>query len=455
MSLPDLNSCKVCVIGLGYVGLPVAAAFAKRNNCYITNERLNRKVIGYDICKQRVSELNNGIDKTNEFSPETLGSLENILFTDKFEDLLEADIFILTVPTPIDKYKKPDFSYLINASQTVGKIFKKKKQLNDKNPLSNVPIVIFESTVYPGATEEICIPAIEKESEIKCDPKNLNSEFFYGYSPERINPSDKNHKIENIKKVTSGCNEFIADWIDNFYGSVIKAGTFKASSVKVAEAAKVIENTQRDINIALMNELAIIFDKLNIKTNEVLEAARTKWNFIDFKPGLVGGHCIGVDPYYLTYKSEQSGYTPQVVLSGRRINDLMHKLIVEKIIMKLSQQGIKIKDAKFLILGITFKENCPDLRNSKVIEMIDLIKQYGALVDTLDPLVDDLAAKKAYNIKNFDDIKNNKYESVIISVPHDQFLSIPIEFWNKTIDNNSIIYDLKSILPKKIKAINL
>jgi UDP-N-acetyl-D-galactosamine dehydrogenase len=353
---------KIAIIGLGYVGLPLAHTFS-----------FKYKVVGFDIAKWRIEELKNGYDRTLELSEKQVKeAIENkIEFTDNLEDIKDCNIYIITVPTPIDKHKKPDLTPLIKASESVGKVLKKGD------------IVIYESTVYPGATEEECVPVLERVSGLK-----FNQDFFCGYSPERINPGDKEHTVTKILKVTSGSTPEIAKKVDELYASVITAGTYKASSIKVAEAAKVIENSQRDINIAFVNELALIFDKLGIDTNEVLEAAGTKWNFLKFKPGLVGGHCIGIDPYYLTHKAQGVGYYPEIILSGRRLNDNMGIFVANKVVKLLIKKGHKIEGSKVLVLGITFKENCPDIRNSRVIDVIRELEEFGINVDVYDPWAD-------------------------------------------------------------------
>ena len=451
--IPDLQECNIAIIGLGYVGLPLAINFAKVKKCKRSGKSLKRKIIGFDIYKKRIIELKNGFDSTKEIDEKDKYLLNEINLTNNEKDLINADILIITVPTPINISKTPNLEALINASRTVGNIIKQ-KNIKSKDH-SACPIIIYESTVYPGLTEEICIPIIEKSSNLK-----LNIDFFCGYSPERINPGDREHNLTNIKKVTSGSNKEIGQWIDNLYGSIIDAGTFLAKSIKVAEAAKVIENTQRDINIALMNELAIIFKKLNIDTLDVLEAAKTKWNFLDFKPGLVGGHCIGVDPYYLTYKAECVGYFPQIVLSGRRINDGMSKWVTEQIILELSKKGKSISNSKILILGLTFKENCPDLRNSKIIDLIKHAHLYKMRISAYDPGVksyDGLEEienkfKLIHSIKNRDN--KNAFDVVICSLAHDEFVKMNIKDWENLLSKDGIIFDIKGIVPRELKPIS-
>lgn len=409
---------KIAVIGLGYVGLPLAVEFAKQY-----------PVVGFDIFQARIDELNSGYDRTLELEThEVKEALKNgMLFSTEIEALRECTIFIVTVPTPIDKSNRPDLTPLIKASETVGKVLK----TND--------IVIYESTVYPGVTEEVCVPVLEKVSGL-----HFNKEFFCGYSPERINPGDKNHTVKNILKVTSGSTPAIADKVDALYRSIITAGTHKASSIKVAEASKVIENTQRDVNIALINELALIFNTMGIDTHEVIEAASTKWNFIKLKPGLVGGHCIGVDPYYLTYKSEELGYKPNLILGARQINNGMGKYIADKTIKLMIENDAKIKDAHVLILGLTFKENCPDIRNTKVVDIVEELQAFKCHVDIYDPWVDKAEAKKYYGYELTQNpfTCNKKYEAIVVAVGHDEFVHLKSEDYQKLSD---VIIDVKGI----------
>lgn len=408
---------KICIIGLGYVGLPLANAFSEKY-----------QVVGFDINKARIEELNNGFDRTEELTKKQVqNTIKNgMKFSLDLEDIKDCNIYIVTVPTPIDKNNKPDLTPLIKSSQTVGKVLKKED------------IVIYESTVYPGVTEEVCVPELEKISGLK-----FNTDFYCGYSPERINPGDKTHTVTKILKITSGSTPKIATKVDDLYKSIITAGTHKASSIKVAEAAKVIENTQRDVNIALINELSLIFNALNINTNEVIEAAATKWNFIKLKPGLVGGHCIGVDPYYLTYKAQELGYTPNLILGARQINNGMAKYVAERTIKLMIKKDIKIKNSKVLILGITFKENCPDVRNTKVIEIVKEMQEYGCNVDVSDYWADTKEVQNEYGIDLIEDSKLNleNYNAVILAVGHDEYKKI------KILDNNKVIFDIKSILP--------
>jgi UDP-N-acetyl-D-glucosamine/UDP-N-acetyl-D-galactosamine dehydrogenase len=407
---------KIAVIGLGYVGLPLAVEFGKV-----------REVIGFDINKKRIAELKSGYDHTKEVDAAELKSAAKLSFTDQLEDIRQAKFFIVTVPTPVDEFKKPDLRPLQSSSTSVGKILKQGD------------IVIYESTVYPGCTEEVCVPILEKESGLK-----FNVDFYCGYSPERINPGDKLHRVSTIKKVTSGSTEEIAEKVDALYCEIITAGTHKASSIKVAEAAKVIENAQRDINIAFVNELAMIFGRMGIDTHEVLEAAGTKWNFLPFKPGLVGGHCIGVDPYYLTYKAESIGYHPEVILAGRRINDNMGSHIASAVIKLMAKNELPVYNAKILVLGITFKENCPDIRNSKVVDVIHELQGYGTSVDIYDPEADRDEVMHEYGL-SLTEKPSGKYDAVVLAVGHDAFKSLDL---NSITNPNSIIYDIKGFLDK-------
>lgn len=409
---------KIVVIGLGYVGLPLAVEFAKKF-----------EVIGFDINKSRIEELQSNIDSTLEVASETLKATKTLVFTDNTDHIESANIYIVTVPTPITKHKSPDLTPIIEASKTVASVLKKGD------------IVIYESTVYPGCTEEICVPILASNSRLE-----FNKDFYCGYSPERINPGDKIHTISQIIKVTSGSTPEIANRVDNLYKTIITAGTHKTSSIKVAEAAKVIENTQRDLNIAFINELAIIFDKLNIDTSEVLKAAGTKWNFLPFTPGLVGGHCIGVDPYYLTHKAESVGYHPDVILAGRRINSNMGLFVANKLVKQLVLQGSEIKGAEVLILGITFKENCPDIRNTGVINVIDELKEFGINVDVYDYFADENAVKKEYNLELISEF-SKQYKAVILAVKHEGFLNLN---WKNFTNKKSVVFDLKGFLPDSI-----
>ncbi|WP_442486957.1 Vi polysaccharide biosynthesis UDP-N-acetylglucosamine C-6 dehydrogenase TviB [Halomonas litopenaei] len=415
-----LDKARIAVIGLGYVGLPLAVEFGKR---YPT--------LGFDISAERIAQLHDGIDTTREVTPGELGLAPLLSFTYQPTRLADANVYIVTVPTPIDAQHNPDLTPLLGASATVGRV------------IAKGDIVIFESTVYPGATEDECIPVIEQLSGLR-----YNRDFFAGYSPERINPGDREHRVTTIRKVTSGSTPASADFVDALYASVITAGTFRASSITVAEAAKVIENTQRDVNIALINELSIIFERLGIDTEEVLEAAGTKWNFLPFRPGLVGGHCIGVDPYYLTHKAQQVGYHPEVILSGRRINDGMGAYVANQLIKCLAKRRIHVQDARVLIMGLTFKENCPDLRNTRVIDIIDELREFNVAVDVLDPHVDRDEAVTAFGLRPVDEPEPGAYDAVIIAVAHHEFHDIGVERirgWGKP---EHVLYDLKYLLPK-------
>ena len=408
-------SIKISVIGLGYVGLPLAVAFSDKF-----------EVIGFDVNEKRVEELNKFNDKTLEIDLEKLKNAitnNKMKLSSKIDDIKECNFYIVSVPTPVDKNNRPDLTPLLKASQSVGSILKKGD------------IVVYESTVYPGATEEECVPVLEKFSNLK-----FNEDFFCGYSPERINPGDKEHTITKIKKITSGSTKKVADIVDDVYASVIKAGTFKASSIKVAEAAKVIENTQRDINIAFVNELAMIFEKMHIDTTEVLKAAGTKWNFLKFSPGLVGGHCIGVDPYYLTHKAQELGYHPEIILAGRRINDNMGKYAANRVVKLMIKHDKKINKAKVLILGITFKENCTDIRNSRVIDVIKELKEFGCNVDVYDPWADRNEVLKEYNLNLIENLNLNNYDAVVLTVAHDEFKNL--DFSNL----DAVTFDIKGIL---------
>lgn len=407
---------KIAVIGLGYVGLPLAAEFGKY-----------REVLGFDINKKRIQELKDGYDRTLELESDGLKEAKHLHYTSNVEDLKEANIYIITVPTPINKYKQPDLTPLKMASITVGKTLRKGD------------IVIYESTVYPGCTEDDCVPILEIESGLK-----FNQDFFCGYSPERINPGDKEHRLATIKKVTSGSTPEIAEEVDQLYKEIITAGTHKAATIKVAEAAKVIENSQRDLNIAFVNELALIFDRMNIDTADVLEAAGTKWNFLPFKPGLVGGHCIGVDPYYLTHKADSLGYHPQVILAGRRINDNMGSHVASSVVKLMAQKGSVIKGSKALILGVTFKENCPDIRNSKVIDVIKELESYGIEVDTYDPQADKDEVKHEYGISLIDKPKND-YCAIVLAVSHNEFKDFNL---SNHLSETGVTYDIKGFFDR-------
>ena len=453
---PNLLNCSVTVIGLGYVGLPLAVEFAKRKKCNVSGKFLSREVIGFDTDLERIEELKKGFDRTGEISKEILRKIYFSNLTNKISEIANSDVFVVTVPTPIDDFKKPDLTALKNACITIGKALKIRFKNAVKTQNKKIPVIIFESTVYPGTTEEICIPIIKKELNDSIKIEQKQESFVYGYSPERINPGDKEHTLIDIKKVTSGNNNYSANWIKNFYGSIIKAGIHPAQSIKVAEAAKIIENTQRDINIALINELSIIFNLMDIDTLDVIDAASSKWNFIKFKPGLVGGHCIGVDPYYLTYKSELLGYSPEIVLAGRRINDGMAKWVVEQIILQMLRKNIKIINSKILILGFTFKEDCPDIRNTKVIDIIKNLMKYQSIIEVVDPIANSKETKKGYNINLIDEIpKKVKYDVILCAVAHKQFKGIKKKEWSNLLKDNGIIFDLKGIIPRELKPFRL
>ena len=444
LPLPPLASCTVAVIGLGYVGLPLAVELAKHQECVRTGEPLRRRVIGFDVNTLRLEELRAGHDRTREISPSELQAATGLELTADPALLAQADVFVVTVPTPIDSAKRPDLTPLEKASATVGRALKQRRS-------ATTPVVIFESTVYPGTTEEVCVPILERESDLR-----FNDGFACGYSPERINPGDQEHRLTTIIKVTSGSTPEAAAWVDDFYGSIIKAGTHPAASLKVAEAAKVIENTQRDLNIALVNELAIIFRKLEIDTLDVLEAAGSKWNFLPFRPGLVGGHCIGVDPYYLTHKAEQLGYHPQVVLAGRRINDGMGSWVVEQLVLALARRGMVIAGARVLVLGLSFKENCPDLRNTRVVDVIEALRRYGMEPVVVDPWVDPEEAQRDYGLDVMAEISpGSSWQGVVVAVAHQQFTGLPAEHWRQLLAANGVLLDLKGIVPRELGALRL
>ena len=450
-NLPNFHNCNILIIGLGYVGLPLAVEFAKTKLCKKTGEELSRKVIGYDINSKRISELREGIDITNELSKEEINSLRSIELNDNLENINNIDVFIVTVPTPINSLKLPNLKPLIEASITVGKLLKKQQLTNGSEKQNTKPIIIYESTVYPGATEEVCIPKIEEFSG-----KVLNKDFYCGYSPERINPGDKNHRLSSIKKITSGSSKESAYWINNLYASIIHAGTFLTKSIKVAESAKVIENTQRDLNIALINELTMIFRKLGIDTLDVLEAAGTKWNFLPFKPGLVGGHCIGVDPYYLTFKAKEAGCNPELVLAGRKINDQMGNWIAKEIIHEMMLKKKIIEDAKVLILGFTFKENCPDTRNTRITELKKSLDSYSLKSTIYDPWANEKEVLNLYGIKIHKDInKLKEFDVVISAVSHKEFINLKINDWKKFGNDETIYFDFKGIMPEEIAPIRI
>ena len=446
--LPDKNNCTIAVIGLGYVGLPVAIEFAKQKISFRDNKKLNYKIIGFDINKNRISQLKKGFDKTNEINSSEIENTENIFFTSDESFLINAEVFIVTVPTPIDKDKKPDLRLIKEACKTIGLTIK-------NSTYSFSPVIIFESTVYPGASEEVFMPIISSYSGLPIyEDKNKEKSLAFGYSPERINPGDKEHKISSIIKVTSGNTKNVSSWVDYLYASIIKAGTHNAKSIKVAEAAKVIENTQRDLNIALINELSIIFKNLNIDTLDVINAAKTKWNFIPFKPGLVGGHCIGVDPYYLTYKSEKVGYYPEVILAGRKINDGMATWYIEQLVKEMMTKEFKIDVIKALVLGFTFKENCPDTRNSKVFDVINELNRNKIKCDIVDPFADKKETLNEYGINIENEIdKNKRYSLIIVAVSHNYFCKFDCLKWKSLCEEKSIILDLKGIVPRELNPI--
>ncbi|VAW72178.1 UDP-N-acetyl-D-glucosamine 6-dehydrogenase [hydrothermal vent metagenome] len=412
---------RVGIIGLGYVGLPLAVEFSKHFT-----------TVGFDINSERINELKNDTDRTLEVEPEILQQ-STLTFSGSISDLSHCNVYIVTVPTPVDENKNPDLTPLCSATQAIGTL------------LNKDDIVIYESTVYPGATEDTCVPILEKISKL-----TFNKDFYVGYSPERINPGDKEHRITSILKVTSGSTPDVAEYVDLIYRTVIIAGTHKASSIKVAEAAKVIENTQRDVNIALINELALLFNKMEIDTLEVLEAAGTKWNFMPFRPGLVGGHCIGVDPYYLTHKAQAIGFHPRIILAGREINDGMGAYVAETVIKLMTRKRITVVDSRILILGLAFKENCPDLRNTRVIDIIDEFDSYHAKIDVYDPWIDKQEAKQEYGFDLVDSPNQNEYDAIVLAVPHQEFLDLATKQLRAFGKENCIIYDVKSILPRSL-----
>jgi UDP-N-acetyl-D-galactosamine dehydrogenase len=422
--LPDI---RIAIIGLGYVGLPLAVEFGKK-----------RSVIGFDINEARIEELKSGHDHTLETEPQELRAASHLTFTANAQDLAAANCFIVTVPTPIDEHKRPDLTPLVRASEVIGKVLK----AGD--------IVVYESTVYPGATEEDCVPVLEKFSGLV-----FNRDFFAGYSPERINPGDKQHRLVNIKKVTSGSTPETADLVDRLYNEIIVAGTHRAASIKVAEAAKVIENTQRDLNIALINELAIIFNRMGIDTEAVLQAAGSKWNFLPFRPGLVGGHCIGVDPYYLTHKAQSIGYHPEIILAGRRLNDGMGAYVVAQLVKAMTKRRIHVDGAKVLVMGLTFKENCPDLRNTRVIDMVAELRDYNCVVDVFDPWADAAEAQREYGISLVAQPQAGAYDAIILAVAHHQFKDMGQAAIRKLGSATHVLYDLKYLLPAEASDLRL
>lgn len=425
-----VKDIKIAVIGLGYVGLPLAVEFGKKH-----------PVIGFDINQNRINELKSGTDHTLEVNDEELKSAKQLQFSSDINELAECNFYIVTVPTPIDEYKQPDLTPLVKASTAIGSVLK----AGD--------IVVYESTVYPGATEEVCIPELERSSGL-----TFNKDFFAGYSPERINPGDKEHRVTNILKVTAGSTPEVADLVDDVYNLIITAGTHKAPSIKVAEAAKVIENTQRDVNIALINELAVIFNKMEIDTEAVLTAAGTKWNFLPFRPGLVGGHCIGVDPYYLTHKAQAIGYNPEIILAGRRLNDSMGEYVVTQLVKTMIKKRIQVEGAKVLILGLSFKENCPDVRNTKVIDIVHELKEYNIDVDVYDPWVNAEEARHEYSISPISNIANladNSYDGIILAVAHNQFVEMGVKKIRELGKQNHVLYDLKYLFDSDLSDLRL
>ncbi len=414
-----LDNLKIAIIGLGYVGLPLAVEFGK-----------TFPVIGFDINPQRIAELQSGEDRTLEVDGAELGEAQLLSFTNDKDKIADCNIYIVTVPTPIDAHKRPDLAPLMGASDTVGSV------------LSSGDIIIYESTVYPGATEEECVPVLERKSGL-----SFNHGFFVGYSPERINPGDKEHRLPTIRKITSGSTPEVADLVDQLYSRIITAGTFRAASIRVAEAAKVIENTQRDLNIALMNELAIIFNRMNIDTEAVLLAAGTKWNFLPFRPGLVGGHCIGIDPYYLTHKAQEIGYHPEIILAGRRLNDSMGPYTAGQMVKAMLKKRIHINGAKVLVMGLSFKENCPDLRNTRIIDFVRELEEYGAEVDVFDPWVDPIEAKAEYGISPVSEPEQDTYDGIVLAVSHKEFLEMGEKEIRALGRPDHVLYDIKYVLP--------
>ncbi|MGH8209573.1 MAG: Vi polysaccharide biosynthesis UDP-N-acetylglucosamine C-6 dehydrogenase TviB [Steroidobacteraceae bacterium] len=415
----NLLKCRIGVVGLGYVGLPLAVEFGKHFD-----------TTGFDVKAGRIAELKAGRDSTLEVSKAELRSASRLTFTMDLAALKRCQVYIVTVPTPIDEYKRPDLTPLVKASESVGKV------------LQRGDVVVYESTVYPGCTEEICVPILERESGLK-----FNKDFFAGYSPERINPGDKEHRLPTIKKVTSGSTPEVADFVNKLYASIITAGTHQASSIKVAEAAKVIENTQRDVNIALINELALIFNRLGIDTEEVLNAAGSKWNFLPFRPGLVGGHCIGVDPYYLTHKAQEIGYHPEMILAGRRLNDNMALYVADQITKLMASKRIHVNGARALVLGITFKENCPDIRNSKVVDVVRELQKNGAAVDIYDPWADNAELKHEYGLRVIRSLESRRYDVAVVAVAHKEFRELGAEGVRKLCKKSHVLYDIKQVFP--------
>ncbi len=425
--MTNMNKLKIAVIGLGYVGLPLAVEFGKQHS-----------VIGFDINASRIAALKSGTDHTLEVSDEELAVAIHLRYSSDLQTLKGCNFFIVTVPTPIDSSKQPDLTPLIRASKAIGSLLKKDD------------IVVYESTVYPGATEEVCVPILEEVSGLI-----FNQDFYAGYSPERINPGDKEHRVTNILKVTAGSTPEVADFIDEVYNLIITAGTHKAPSIRVAEAAKVIENTQRDVNIALINELAVIFNKMGIDTEAVLKAAGTKWNFLPFRPGLVGGHCIGVDPYYLTHKAQAIGHNPEIILAGRRLNDSMGEYVVTQLVKTMIKKRIQVEGAKVLVLGLSFKENCPDVRNTKVIDIVHELQKYNVEIDVYDPWIDANEAKREYSVVPIAQLVTNQYDGIILAVAHEQFTKMGINEIRALGKDNHVLYDLKYLFTKEETDIRL
>ena len=423
----QLAELKIAIIGLGYVGLPLAVEFGKQVS-----------VVGFDIHQKRIDELKCGQDHTLEVSKEELAQASQLSYSANLEDLKKCNFFIVTVPTPIDEFKQPDLTPLVKASTSIGQVLK----VGD--------VVVYESTVYPGATEETCIPILEQFSGLR-----FNQDFFAGYSPERINPGDKLHRVTNILKITSGSTPEVADFVDRVYNLVIEAGTYKAPSIKVAEAAKVIENTQRDVNIALINELALIFNKLGIDTEDVLKAAGTKWNFLPFRPGLVGGHCIGVDPYYLTHKAQSIGLHPEIILSARRLNDRMGEYVATQLIKEMLKKRIQVVGSKILVMGLSFKENCPDIRNTKIVDMVKALKEYDLDLDIYDPWVDTTEVEVEYGFAPVTNLEQGAYDAIILAVAHDQFTQMSAQEFRALGKSQHVLFDLKYVLDKKESSIRL
>lgn len=423
----QLEQLKIAIIGLGYVGLPLAVEFGKKV-----------PVIGFDIDQKRLDELKHGQDHTLEVSSDELKKAQYLQYSTQLKDLESCNFFIVTVPTPIDDFKQPDLIPLVKASTSIGQILKKGD------------VIVYESTVYPGATEEVCIPILEKESGLK-----FNRDFFAGYSPERINPGDKSRRVTNILKITSGSTDQVADYVDQVYNLIIEAGTYKAPNIKVAEAAKVIENTQRDVNIALINELALIFNKIGVDTEEVLKAAGTKWNFLPFRPGLVGGHCIGVDPYYLTHKAQSIGLHPEIILAARRLNDRMGEYVATQLIKEMVKQRIQVVDSKILVMGLSFKENCPDIRNTKIVDMVKALKEYDLDIDIYDPWVNKDEARLEYGLEPIQSLESKQYDAIVIAVAHDEFKAMSTQEFYALGKKKHILYDLKYILDKQFTDIRL